>query len=263
MKEMSLSEKIAETLCAVTNEFYRSQCDSFSESRNAPWKGWQRCLDVVLGEPGDDHLGEPSSLSVFDLACGNLRFKTFLESALPQADIAYYGVDTCDSMVPKQSGAHYQSLDILEVLKDSTPLSAKLSAPPCDLSVSFGFMHHIPLQSWRQEVLETLVSQTKAGGYVILSFWQFLNNEDMAQKAQAVHEQGLKELGLEELDANDYLLGWKNTPGVYRYCHSFTNDEIDQLVASVADQATEIARFTCDGRTDNLNAYVVLETKML
>ncbi|MDR0347473.1 MAG: class I SAM-dependent methyltransferase, partial [Coriobacteriales bacterium] len=68
--------------------------------------------------------------------------------------------------------------------------------------------------------------------------------------------------GLEELkgwDTNDYLLGWKNVPGAYRYCHSFTEAEIDALVESVASSAPVISRFSSDGRGDKLNTYLLLQ----
>ena len=91
-----------------------------------------------------------------------------------------------------------------------------------------------------------------------MSFWQFLRSEAMREKAQASHNRALVELGLEDLDDNDYLLGWKNIPGAYRYCHSFSDAEIDQLVEAVTEDATLVARFASDGRTDDLNTYVIL-----
>jgi hypothetical protein len=81
----------------------------------------------------------------------------------------------------------------------------------------------------------------------------------MACKAQVVHEKARAELDLPDLDENDFILGWKNIDGAYRYCHSFVDDEIDALVASVADKATLIDRFCADGRTGDLNTYIVLK----
>jgi len=107
--------------------------------------------------------------------------------------------------------------------------------------------------------LLSLIEQTRSGGYVIISFWQFLNNEVLREKARITHEHALKELGLQELDDNDYLLGWKNIPGTYRYCHSFSEAEIDQLMEAVADKATLTSRFVSDGRTNNLNTYLILK----
>lgn len=57
----------------------------------------------------------------------------------------------------------------------------------------------------------------------------------------------------------DFVLGWQNVPGAYRYCHSFSDIELDQLVVACGDAAEEVVRFTADGRTGEMNAYVVLQ----
>jgi hypothetical protein len=119
-------------------------------------------------------------------------------------------------------------------------------------------MHHVPLAEHRAAILAALVEQTRPGGFVAVSFWQFLNDETRAFKAQATQARALQELGLPQLGDNDFLLGWKNTPGTYRYCHSFTDAEIDQLAESVARRASTLARFTADGRTGKLNSYLIL-----
>ena len=71
----------------------------------------------------------------------------------------------------------------------------------------------------------------------------------------------LAELGLPPLDAGDRLLGWRDEPGAYRYCHSFTDGEIDALAASVGHAVTEVARFRADGRDGALNSYLVLQVE--
>ena len=69
------------------------------------------------------------------------------------------------------------------------------------------------------------------------------------------------ELGIPELPPNDYLLGWQDTQGLYRYCHHFDEPEIERLLAMVADSADLVSRFEADGKTGNLNEYVVLRVK--
>jgi SAM-dependent methyltransferase len=203
--------------------------------------------------------GDSPSLSVFDLACGNLRFESFLSAELPAVAITFYAVDNCDGLVPPSTGVNFQNLDVLKVLHDNLSLSNKITAPECDLSVSFGFMHHIPLSAWREAILRCLIQQTRSGGFVVVSLWQFLANAALADKAQITHRRALEELQLPELDSGDYLLGWKDLPRAYRYCHSFSENEIDHLAESVADKATLVSRFVSDGRTDNLNTYLVLK----
>lgn len=270
-----MNAETANILCTITNDFYRDQSASFSESRQAPWPGWKQCLEIIQRDRAHNNAlpgqgvpeaqcslcskGEASHFSVFDLACGNLRFEAFLVSEFPDTEIAFYAVDNCDSLVFEMPSVDYQSLDIGDVLQQGLCLNDHIEVPLCDLSVSFGFMHHIPMQKYREKVLAGLVRQTFSGGYVVVSFWQFLNNKDMAEKARVTHEQALEELNLPSLDENDFLLGWKNIPGAYRYCHSFSDTEIDQLITSVSGKATLMARFQSDGRSNNLNTYVVMK----
>jgi SAM-dependent methyltransferase len=237
---------------------------------------------------GDLFSDDRQSLLVLDLACGNLRFERFLSAALPKLAIDFYAVDNYAEGAAAGGGAvvqadsrgaaggggrsdsrgvaqtpslHYQSLDILEALASGGPLSERLEAPSCDLAVAFGFLHHIPLPEQRQAVLASLIEHTRPGGYVAVTFWQFLQNQALAKKARAAHQRALAELqlkGLDALEKNDCLLGWQDTPGAYRYCHSFSQTEIDLLAAAVAPQATPVARFNADGRTNNLNTYLIL-----
>ncbi|MCL2757158.1 MAG: class I SAM-dependent methyltransferase [Coriobacteriia bacterium] len=265
-----MNTETAKILCELNNAFYRKHHASFSKTREAPWPGWRRCLEVVEGRfkqqdsEQDYRLGEGMTrFSVFDLACGNLRFETFLSAEFPEADISFYAVDNCEGLVPQTPVVQFQSLDILDILLKGLRLQDLITAPRCDLSVCFGFMHHVPLVSQREEILANLIAQTRSGGYVFASFWQFLNNEALASKAHATHERALKELGLEnmrgDLGSNDLLLGWENKPGAYRYCHSFSESEIDELVGSIDGKATLVSRFVSDGRTNDLNSYLVLQ----
>ena len=54
-----------------------------------------------------------------------------------------------------------------------------------DLSVSFGFLHHIPLPQWRAAFLEALIEATKPGGFACISLWRFLTDDGLAAKAKA------------------------------------------------------------------------------
>ena len=258
-------EALALRLCALTSEFYRANAESFSQTRQSPWQGWVRLLEVV-----DARAAEREPLRVFDLACGNLRFERYLADALPDGMLLGYAVDNCEPLVEagerKEFGPlsrmAFQNLDVVERLSDGR-LREALEAPDvsCDLAVSFGFMHHVPLERWRAELLRALIAKVRPGGFVAVSFWRFLNSDKLARKAQETTSRALDELGLPELPPNDYLLGWQDTQGLYRYCHHFDEPEIERLLAAVADSAELVSRFEADGKTGNLNEYVVLRVK--
>lgn len=258
-------EVLALRLCALTGEFYRANAESFSQTRQSPWQGWVRLLEVM-----DARAAERELLRVLDVACGNLRFERYLADALPGRVLSGYAVDNCDPLVEagerNESDAlsrmSFQNLDAIERLSAGC-LREALEAPDasCDLAVSFGFMHHVPLERWRVELLRALVAKVRSGGFVAVSFWRFLNSDKLAGKAKETTSRARAELGIPELPPNDYLLGWQDTQGLYRYCHYFDEPEIERLLAMMADSADLVSRFEADGRTGNLNEYVVLRVK--
>lgn len=222
------------------------------------------CAVADVGASGQ----EP--LRVLDLACGNLRFERYLADALPGKMLSGWAVDNCDPLVEAGgrggfgplSRMSFQNLDAIERLSAGC-LREALEAPDasCDLAVSFGFMHHVPLERWRAGLLRALVAKVRPGGFVVVSFWRFLNSDKLARKAKETTSRARAELGIPELPPNDYLLGWQDTQGLYRYCHHFDEPEIERLLAMMADSADLVSRFEADGKTGNLNEYVVLRVK--
>ncbi|MCL2806607.1 MAG: methyltransferase domain-containing protein [Coriobacteriia bacterium] len=245
----------AQRLSVLNTVFYREHSDSFSSTRQSAWPGWHTSFELIK----DNLLCGVSKLQVFDLACGNMRYQRFLSNVL-LSDTAwtYYAVDNCEPLVPQGHTAHYQQLDVLDVLLEDLDLNEHFHAPLCDLAVCFGFMHHTPLQENRARLLSCLVNQVRPGGYIIVTFWQFLNDIGLRAKALKTHEVALQELGLDKLEDNDFLLDWNKLEGVYRYCHSFTDEEIDELVERVSDKTLLVSRFVSDGRSSLLNCYLVL-----
>ncbi len=118
-------------------------------------------------------------------------------------------------------------------------------------------MHHIPLPAWRAQLLQALVNRTREGGMIAVSFWQFLHDARLAEKAADVTRCGCQRHNLVFDDAHDKLLSWQDRADLFRYCHHFSDDEVDQLVTGVSG-ARVLGRFNADGRAA-LNRYVVLQ----
>ena len=240
-----MDKKTARALSDLTTNFYEQVHDSFDATRQAPWQGWDEVMRVARG------CGLPAHgrLRVLDLACGNLRFERYLLGL--GYEVEAYAYDNCDELVGAQDGAGldlaFHHVDLAGALFDEA-LDRALNAPPCDMAVCFGFMHHVPVASLRGEALQALVDAVRPGGMVAVSFWQFARSARLMAKAQPV----------EGGDAGDYLLGWQNRDDVWRYCHSCTEAEIDELVRQCGVEATEVARFSADGKTKDLNRYLIL-----
>lgn len=272
----------AQALIALNNRFYAEHAASFSATRSAPWEGWKSVVSLLRARCKTRE-NERERLRVLDLASGNLRFEKLLARELPDMDFEFHAVDSCPALVNEAPGllgtvkgapdsleladdipSHpprftYHQLDILESLSSGDDGLRPL--PPCDLSVSFGFMHHVPSESLRRKVLGTLLGRTAPGGIIVLSFWQFMNDDRLARKAR--RSDGLltdgPSIDPRQLDPNDHFLGWQSDPSPLRYCHHFDEREIDELVASVGTAARELARYSADGSSGTLNRYLVLE----
>lgn len=164
------------------------------------------------------------------------------------------------------SGIHlasFQNLDLVTQALDREPLLGVRLNGQADAVLCFGFMHHMPGHETRVFALREMLRLLRPGGLLIVSFWQFMKSPKLAAQAESLHEQAISDLELAaaDLEAGDHLLGWQRVPGVYRYCHSFSEAELDSLPVELSDLAELEERFEADGRTGNLNTYVILRRK--
>ena len=244
-----MDDKTIQWLKRLNDGFYRDNHASFSSTRAHAWDGWER----VIGQ------GLPDHPSVLDCACGNMRFRVFLDERIGQSAFTYFGIDSCPELLPSQNKAWFQQVDIIDELMNSS-LNENVKASPCDLTVCFGFMHHIPSFEIRASLLRALVDMTCDDGVIAVSFWQFAREESLHTKALETTALACKLHDI-SLDSGDYILGWQKKPGALRYCHSFEDDEIGLLIASCADGVKVVDRFLADGRSGKLNSYVVLRKR--
>ena len=70
-----MNRDFASSLIQLNNTFYREHSTSFSDTRQAPWPGWVRTMDIALEQLDVATIEHP--VRVFDLACGNMRFENF------------------------------------------------------------------------------------------------------------------------------------------------------------------------------------------
>ncbi len=268
-----MDREFAAGLVELNNDFYRRMATSFSSTRQAPWPGWRRVFDAAVAMPGD--VAEP--FCILDLACGNMRFERFFQEAWREQGherpLEFHAVDACRDLAAEATGhassidnLRFYELDILAALMDA-PQPAALLTPPCDLVACFGFMHHVPSRELRLRVLDQLAASAKPGGLITVSFWAFMNDPRMQAKVAAAEtraqvNQPFATYDPTQLDPGDHLLGWQQEENAYRYCHHFTDAEIDDLLAAHNANSPahlrEVDRFDADGRTQDLNRYVLL-----
>jgi len=259
----------AHILNFTTQDFYLQTTQSFDQTRQQAWEGWQFLIDELFqNESGLYKNRLPNPCSLLDIGCGNLRFEKFLKEQIPLWDIDTQALDTCKPLV--QCGMKQEPLDIetlrfyevdivTSLLDEDDEWLAALT--PSDLVVAFGLMHHVPQKGMRKSFVERMLQLTKPGGFTCASFWQFALDEKRRTKAIATTQQALMRLPVDSqaLEPNDYLLGWgiQDSPTAWRYCHSFSDEEINQLIEDTLDYAHVVADYKADGSSHQMNRYVV------
>ena len=222
--------------------FYRAHAASFVWARQQPWPGWRR---VVAG------LRQRSR--VLDVGCGHGRFGAYLLHARP--DAIYVGVEPCVEMLalaPASLVAAPNATLVEGTLEEALPSPRQ----PFDLVTAFGVLHHIPGSASRAAFVRTLAAAVGPGGRLVLTVWQ-LDRSRFAKRVVpwATYNRGAATpIDTAQLEDGDLLLRWRSE-GV-RYCHRMAEVEMTGLATTAGLRLAR--RFSADGKTGDLNVYLVL-----
>ena len=258
-----------------TTAFYEAHAESFAGTRERPWEGWERVLELC--KPKADRatlLGIP--YRVLDIGCGNMRFERMLADALPNATSEFFAIDNCAPLardLAQEEAVSFAEMDVMlslergsltdDIVDAFLGLHRSAGNAPFDLAVAFGFMHHIPIDEWRRRLIASMAASVKSGGIAVVALWRFASNAKLAAKAANTTEAGCAKLGIRFDQAQgDYLLGWQGGIERIRYCHSFSDDEASELVryAKTLDMKL-ISRFYADGPDGESNLYLCFERR--
>jgi 2-polyprenyl-3-methyl-5-hydroxy-6-metoxy-1,4-benzoquinol methylase len=236
----------------ITQDFYTKIADDFSQTRQAPWKGWTQLL-TELRFPEE----KQKDLRVLDVGCGNGRFALFLKNN--SISFKYTGVDSNENLLSHAKVSLDEQGIPAQLIHQDIFFSAFSSQftveHECAFNIvsCFGVLHHLPGSENRQRFIQDLTNLVETGGYLLISLWQFAKLERYQQKTIDPSTVGIMP---NELEAGDYLLGWDATNAV-RYCHSFSEEEITELIESSGMKL--VTRFYADGKEGNANTYLVLQ----
>lgn len=232
-----------EQLQQLTRNFYRTHARSFSSSRRNPWPGWNQLLPRSQGR-------------VLDLGCGNGRFHQFIRSAW-SFEGEYVGVDQCEALLGEaqhEAGAAARTRwHCADVLK---PGDATWLEESFDVVVAWGLLHHIPGSEARLALLLSMAERLSPGGQLGVSFWQF---RDHARFSKKELDPSLHGVELDALDKGDALLGWDEDGSTPRYCHHFSDQEVETIAAELTRAFPQLEQVgtASDAQNDRFNAYLI------
>jgi SAM-dependent methyltransferase len=247
-----MNDPTANRLNQINLRFYEWSATSFSETRNHAWSGWFNLIgQIPLLDP----------LRVLDIGCGNGRFLGFLHSALGDRVVHYTGVDASETLLEEAGrqfadigGARWERVDLFE----EPGLEAWAPGQVFDLVVAFGVFHHIPGSLRRARLLNHLHRRLSPGGLLVITLWRFHEKarfENRILDWETFNTKSDRPLDLDQLERNDFLLGWKNDPEAVRYCHAFDDQERDALIQQCG--ILPFHTFRADGKSGDLNEYLL------
>src|SRR5258706_15004487 len=199
-----MDQDTARRLNDINRRFYEVTAESFDQTRQSPWPGWEALLPY--------RPPRQTPLSVLDVGCGNGRFGVFLAQRLG-IDVHYHGVDNSavllerarQSLTSLLADAHLELRDIVENPPDSGEY---------DLVVLFGVLHHIPGYEQRLDLMRRLSLGVRSGGLLAFACWRFYESKRYRDRIIPWSPDFIDNL---KVESNDFLLDWRRDHIAVRY----------------------------------------------
>lgn len=239
-----MNRKTIKSLKALNQQFYQKWAKQFSQTRQSPWSGWNQVLEHANNLP--------EKINVLDLGCGNGRFGEFLISRGRWGQ--YTGIDSSVALLAEAKKKLAEaSIKVIEAdLTDSNRL--RIMTGMFDLVVMFGVLHHLPSYQGRLQLIKAAWDKVGPGGYLVISWWQFDQDEKEIKKIVAKTKPEFEAiLGKAiEVEPGDYILSFGGLKK-WRYCHALQATESQKLLAELSIKLD--FDFWADGKSGQLNYY--------
>jgi SAM-dependent methyltransferase len=228
-------------IISQTEEFYKKNAEEFSKTRQNPWQGWKKLLEIIK-----NNFSKEALLSVLDLGCGNARFCQFLSDNL-DGKIDYTGFDNNDFLMIEAILKHPdQRFKKVNVLTELDKIDQRY-----DLVVAFGLTHHIPGKEFRKKWFESVLNLVSSQGLAIFTFWN-LQSDSRFEKA----------LSAKDLEENDYYYSWGDSQEK-RYVHIYDEKEINELSELFKTLGFKLLKtYDSDGKNKRMNTYLILKSTL-
>ena len=238
---MLVNEKTRDQLIDLNRTFYQTFAHEFSATRQRLQPGVQRILYQITNHE-----------SVLDLGCGNGALGKELFIRGHQGP--YVGLDSNADLLKIARGNLPDLSSVSLIQKDLTSPSWDTDLPvkQYDIILAFAVLHHIPGAALRQQLIEKIKSLSVPDGRFIHSEWQFLNSPRLRKRIQPWDKVGLN---LDQVEAGDFLIDWRQGGQGFRYVHHFDIRELESLAADIGFKILET--FSSDGDGGNLGLYQI------
>jgi tRNA (uracil-5-)-methyltransferase TRM9 len=247
-KEAVMKPKTKELLKQINSRFYQTYAQEFAKTRNYAWESWEKLLTYIKND---------DPVYVLDIGCGNGRFLEFLLENKVGVN-GYTGLDESRELLSlvEQIEALGVTVDTQKVnLIDTRLTEIPLGRQEYQLIACFGLMHHIPNFEDRLAILADAATYLAENGVMITSFWQFGQFDRFAKKIIPWNSLALDQTMVDDLEPTDFLLDWQGNLTVPRYCHHFSDEEVDRYVAQLGLPVA--ADLRGDGKVQGYNRIVV------
>ena len=245
-----MKPELIERLNQISRDFYSTFAESFSKTRPESARELERILPYIA-----------DGARVLDVGCGNGRVAAFL--ARHRRKVTYIGIDSSEALIArcKKQEASRRAQDaflVVDITRPDWPNSfLPLGEGPgmrgFDRILMLAVLHHIPGSDARERILRQVRQLLAPQGRVVISTWQFLDNERMRKK---IVPWSSVEIDEQELEPGDALLHWKRGGLGLRYCHWIGEDELRSLAAKANLKIT--GTFRAGGREGDLSLYAIL-----
>ena len=200
-------------------EFYETAAEHFSKTRHSPWPLISRFLTLRTPENKNElqeHDGLDSNMLVADVGCGNGKYLRCIPSSMTAV-----GTDISANLLKqsKQLGTHKHDLFVADGL--SLPFRDELF----DVCLCIAVFHHISTKKRRISLAKELLRIVRPGGRVLVYAWAFEQAEDEVGARKFPQQDCFVPWHL----ANDKNSSQKEEEILQRYCHVFTEGELESL----------------------------------
>ena len=211
---------LSKILIQKVRDDYNSIADSFSETRQKPWKGWD-----LLKKYFDQ------KKSVLDIGCGNGRLSNFFKYK------TYTGIDISKNLI-ELAKKEYESKNTHFEVGNFQDLPSSTNKRKFDTIVSIAVFHHLPSTSGRKKALLQVQKALKNDGIFIFSIWNLLHAKKYAKPRKKALLFSILTLGL--MHPRDLFIPWKKGSNKRnRYYYSFKEKEVINLLENTGFEVIE------------------------